>query len=295
MDMAVANLFKHKIRFELADQGADIEEPTLFMTYRYYRSPDIENVKSLGINNFNDLFRVHCKPLVLYAISKIVHEDHIIPINYVIISMGVYDLEEYDDYDLMRYRFENPLNSPELFFTNSNIYYTSFPERLLNVRSHVFVHVSCHYYCESLREEVRFRRAFNYDRYWRYNFSIEEYVDGEEIEEYVDEEETEEAFLARHGVSRDGIGRRLLELREVFRPFIGRNINNNTILKSLPPPSETYRQEKCVICLEAPPSILYLDCMHIAVCDSCDRIKSKTSSQSTCDVCRAEISKRIKL
>ena len=294
MDMAVANLFKHKIRFELACQGASIEEPTLYKTYRNYRSPTIENVKSLGINNVNDLFTVHCKPLVLYAISKIVHEDHIIPIDNVTIKIGVADLEEYDDYTLTRYRFERPLNSPELFFTNSDIDSTSFPKRLLNVRTYVFVRVRCYYYCESLREEVRFRRVFNYYRYWRYNFSIEEYVDGEEIEEYVDEEETEEAFLARHGVSHDGIGRRLLELREVFRLFIGRN-NNIAISKPLPPPIKTYRQDKCVICLEAPPSILYLDCMHIAVCVSCDRIKSNTSSQSTCDVCRAEISKRIKI
>ena len=61
------------------------------------------------------------------------------------------------------------------------------------------------------------------------------------------------------------------------------------------PPTETYRQEKCVICLEDPPNILYLDCMHIAVCDSCDRMKSKMSLQSTCDVCRSEISRRIKI
>ena len=63
----------------------------------------------------------------------------------------------------------------------------------------------------------------------------------------------------------------------------------------LAPPVETYRQDCCVVCLEAKPNILYLDCMHIAICDSCDRMKSKTSSQSTCDVCRAEISKRVKL
>ena len=69
----------------------------------------------------------------------------------------------------------------------------------------------------------------------------------------------------------------------------------NGIIEPLGPPEETYRQEKCVICLEDPPSILYLDCMHIAVCDSCDRMKSKTSLQSTCDVCRAEISKRVKI
>ena len=63
----------------------------------------------------------------------------------------------------------------------------------------------------------------------------------------------------------------------------------------LTPPVETYRQDHCVVCLEAKPNILYLNCMHIAVCVSCDRVKSNTSSQSTCDVCRAEISERIKL
>ena len=61
------------------------------------------------------------------------------------------------------------------------------------------------------------------------------------------------------------------------------------------PPIETYRQDCCVICLEAKPNILYLDCLHIAVCDSCERVKSNTSLQSTCDICRAEISKRIKI
>ena len=190
MDMAVANLFKHKIRFELRYQGAGIEEPTLFMTYRYYRSTGLENVKSLGINNVNDLFTVHCKPLVLYAISKIVHEDHIIPIHDVTIRVGVGDFQEGEDYNLTRYCFEWPLDSPELFFTNSDIHSTPFPKRLLNERTYVFVDVKCYYYCDSLREEVRFRRAFNYHRHWRYNFSIEEYVDEEEIdEEEIDEKE----------------------------------------------------------------------------------------------------------
>ena len=61
------------------------------------------------------------------------------------------------------------------------------------------------------------------------------------------------------------------------------------------PKVEAFKEDCCVICLEAKPNILYLDCMHIAICDSCDRMKSKTSSQSTCDVCRAKISKRVKI
>ena len=59
------------------------------------------------------------------------------------------------------------------------------------------------------------------------------------------------------------------------------------------PPSETYREDCCVVCLEAKPNILYLDCKHIAICDSCDRLKK--TGRDNCDVCRAEISERIKI
>ena len=59
------------------------------------------------------------------------------------------------------------------------------------------------------------------------------------------------------------------------------------------PPVETYRQDCCVVCLESKPNILYLDCMHIAICNSCDRLK-KTNLYN-CDVCRSEISKRVKI
>ena len=58
-------------------------------------------------------------------------------------------------------------------------------------------------------------------------------------------------------------------------------------------PRETYREDCCVICLEAKPNILYLDCLHIAVCDSCDRLKK--TRRKNCDVCRDEIFERIKL
>ena len=59
------------------------------------------------------------------------------------------------------------------------------------------------------------------------------------------------------------------------------------------PPVETYKQDCCVVCLESKPNILYLDCAHIAICDSCDRLKK--THRKNCDVCRAEISKRIKI
>ena len=61
------------------------------------------------------------------------------------------------------------------------------------------------------------------------------------------------------------------------------------------PKVEAFKEDHCVICLEAKPNILYLDCLHIAVCDSCDNLKIDPSLMVNCDVCRAEISKRVKI
>ena len=61
------------------------------------------------------------------------------------------------------------------------------------------------------------------------------------------------------------------------------------------PKVKAFKEDCCVICLEAKPNILYLDCLHIAVCDSCDNLKIDPSLTTNCDVCRAEISKRVKI
>ena len=55
MDMAVANLFKHKIRLTLRSEVTERYEPEVFHRQLYYRSPSIENVKSIGLNDVNDL------------------------------------------------------------------------------------------------------------------------------------------------------------------------------------------------------------------------------------------------
>ena len=59
------------------------------------------------------------------------------------------------------------------------------------------------------------------------------------------------------------------------------------------PPIKPHREDRCVACLESKPNILYLDCLHIAICDSCDRLKK--TGRKNCDMCRAEISRRIVL
>ena len=153
--MAVASLFKNKIRFELKAEGIDLYEPMCFKRTRYYESPFVENVESLGLNNVNDLCTILCKPFVLYLLSKIVHEDHVIPIDHVMIMVGVIDLGEVEDCGLTRYRFENPLDYPELFSTHAEVDSCSFPECLLNERSRVFVRATCYYvFVLTTRSEV---------------------------------------------------------------------------------------------------------------------------------------------
>ena len=146
MDMTVASLFKHKMRFTLRGVYTEIYEPTCFKRTHYYESPTIENVESIGLKNVNDLHTILCKPLVLYAFSKIVHEDHVIPISSVEIKVGVSDFQEGEDCYLQHYYFRNPLEYPELFFTHAYVYSCSFPERLLKERTQIFVSVRCYYY-----------------------------------------------------------------------------------------------------------------------------------------------------
>ena len=159
--------------------------------------------------------------------------------------LGVTDLEEPDHYGITRYRFENPLDSPELFSTLADVDSCSFPERLLNKPFFVFADVTCYYSCSSRRQEVRFRKAFNYYAHWRYNLPIDDCSDEESSDN--EKEDTPESLI------------------------------------------EANRRERCVICLKSKPNILYLDCTHIAVCDSC------SGRSNYCEVCRAEISKRIKI
>ena len=271
MDMALPNLFKHKIRLTPCGEHTEIYEPTCFRRKRYYRSPDIENVESIGLNDVNDLCTILCKPFVLYALSNVIHEDHVIPMDWVDINIGVVDLEEGIYRDLTRYRFENPFDSTELFSTHTDVDSFSFPNHLLNKRIFVYVHVICYYTFSNLREEARFRSEFNYRGFWRHRISAEEYLaDVSSDEKIYDSESTDEEITD-----------------EQFQEY------KIIIVEEYTPPIETYRQGHCVVCLESKPNILYLDCMHIAICDSCDRLKKTGRKQ--CDVCRGEISERIKI
>ena len=57
------------------------------------------------------------------------------------------------------------------------------------------------------------------------------------------------------------------------------------------PLEESFRIDKCVICLENEPNILFTDCNHICTCSECEKIKQSVK----CSYCRTEISRRIKI
>ena len=233
MDMAVASLFKHKVRFGLCGHDTSWDEPFTPNKGYHYSSSWIENGESVGIRSACDLFIDKLKPLFLHIISTMYHEAEM-EISSVDITVSVMDYEECDDYDIVKYKFTSAPNDAITNYSRSWVY--PFPEGLLNNKFSIYIK--------------------------SYVYMVDDYV-REENAYY------EEQIRLAH-----------------------QEMEEN---EPLAPPVETYREDCCVVCLEAKPNILYLDCRHIAICDSCDRMKSKTSSQSTCDVCRAKISKRLKL
>ena len=49
--------------------------------------------------------------------------------------------------------------------------------------------------------------------------------------------------------------------------------------------------DNCAICLSAKPNILFIPCLHLSVCDDCE----KTGKLFKCSVCRKEIEKKVKI
>ena len=154
MDMAVANLLKHKIRLEFSGKGDDQYEPHTYERYRHYVSPMLRDIEKVDASLF--------KPFVLYMISKVLHEDQDIIIDRVFITVGVFGLEDREERGLMQYRFETPQDYPELFFTHSEVETQPFPEHLINQPFSIFVDVNCYYISDWLREYLN-RREFNSD------------------------------------------------------------------------------------------------------------------------------------
>ena len=221
MDMSLAYLLKHKIRFKCYEGNYGNVN---------YLSSRIEKLRNIGAHNLYELGLNQIQSFCLHVFSMILHEcPHVLStiVFYVNVIQSRRSIgKEY----LIVFRIENPRNNAHLFSRSSVIQFYNFDDNVFRVNKPFFI---------TVETRIIINTPTIMPDGWR--------------EEESDEEE----------------------------PYT--------------PPVETYRQDCCVVCLEAKPNILYLDCMHIAICDSCERVKSNASLQSTCDICRAEISRKIKI
>ena len=258
MDMAIANLFKHKVHFQLVSEEPDYEEPHLYSIGRHYVSNIIENIESIGARSWVDLCLERLQAFFVHIVSPVVHEGHGV-IDHMTITATLRQMGgDYEEHDLVGCTMDNPQHNIHLFTRCSVAQIYPFPEHMLNEPFNIGV-----------------------DAYF--------YTTPNELREL--------EFLPRFGISLYERDRQILEDDERIRIYREERTRerNADVLAPLPPPDETFRQERCVICLESPPNILYFDCMHIAVCDFCDNRKRTAALRNKCDVCRATISRRIKI
>ena len=51
-----------------------------------------------------------------------------------------------------------------------------------------------------------------------------------------------------------------------------------------PPIIKTFKEDKCIICLENKPNVFYENCKHIPTCSSCEEVKNLNK----CPMCRSK-------
>ena len=121
MDMAVANLLKHKIRFELDSEDSDYLENHFYSKGRQYGSRKIKNVKSLGSRSLIELCLNQLQPFYLHVFSSMIEEIHV-PIHHMEIKTSVSLTDgACGSKDLFGFTMDNPTNNVQLFNTGCTV------------------------------------------------------------------------------------------------------------------------------------------------------------------------------
>ena len=68
-------------------------------------------------------------------------------------------------------------------------------------------------------------------------------------------------------------------------PEIYEENNDETLPQPTTTPKQSIKEDKCCVCLENVPNILYVDCGHIAICNTCD----KKGNFNNCPICRTQV------
>ena len=128
MDMAIANLFKHKMRFELVDEKSDYEELRRYSIGRQYSSRRIENAESIGVKSWVDLCLEHIQPFIYHVLSTMVHESQLI-IERVGIKVKVrLGYDGCGEEAMVGFTMDNPRNNIHLFSRCGTSHIYSFPD-----------------------------------------------------------------------------------------------------------------------------------------------------------------------
>ena len=119
MDMAVANLLKHKIRFER--YGGD------YGNVNYY-SKKIENLESIGARSLYDLCLNRLQSFFIHVFSTILHEcPHVIS-SIEIRAKVVQARGGSEEQDFIGFTVNNPMNNVQLFSRCSVIQFYAFDD-----------------------------------------------------------------------------------------------------------------------------------------------------------------------
>ena len=258
------NKLRKQIRFTKTNDSEYFIEfhhgrPCLLKTYKY-QSEKIENKESKGIRSERHLFHRKLRPLVSHIIFSI-YQEATMPVDTIEFECYLKD-QENDESNLIQACHIEPyiswIDNPEIepySVLDCSMFEYKNTYDILGIGD-----ILNHRFSIFVRTLVTF---FNSD--WSHNHINDNGFGSLDDLLYTDDEDINEVS------------------------------DNYYDIIALSPPEEMYRQENCVICLEAKPNILFLDCMHVAICDVCEEQKRETRLQLTCDVCRAEISRRIAL
>ena len=115
MDMAVANLFKHKIRFELVDEDPGYEDLRCYSIGRQYSSREIKSLKSVGALSSVDLSTNHLQSFYTHVLSTMIYECPFAIDRAEIKPQIILDGDAAGQRDLIGYILDNPRNNIHLF------------------------------------------------------------------------------------------------------------------------------------------------------------------------------------
>ena len=132
MDMAVADLFKHKIRFELVSEDSDYEENRFYSKGLQYTSKRIENLESIDVRNWVDQCLHRLQSFFVHVLSTMVHEIEV-PVDHMEIKSRIRQAEDnYGGHDLVGFTMDNSANNITIFDRCSTVHIYGFDDEWFN-------------------------------------------------------------------------------------------------------------------------------------------------------------------